>query len=282
MGSSKEIGLKLKATAEAAIQSIGFGYDIAQDLTLKYCKGSRLIAIDDDQVRDIVIPGGILIPNVSKQINCDKGERTRLSSDGLSFQKMSEQFNQEVSLSSKIPTGHFNAAFEFTGCWQKDAANTKTLALDGVFITIYSIALEKSKITLCDHIKEVVPSSWDPAALTRFIEKFGTHVIVGVKMGGKDIVYMKQHHSSPLQPDEVRKRLKHVADNRFSNASGHSTNPENIYEREMLEINEPPQEFMAASASSSYMDSEINQQLKSFPSFWSFNIQGSGHQYLVS
>lgn len=82
---------------------------------------------------------------------------------------MSEQFNQEVSLSSKIPTGHFNAAFEFTGCWQKDAANTKTLALDGVFITIYSIALEKSQITLCDHIKEAVPSSWDPAALVRWV-----------------------------------------------------------------------------------------------------------------
>lgn len=45
---------------------------------------------------------------------------------------------------------------------------------------------------------------------------------------------MKQQHSSPLQPDEVQKRLKHVADNRFSNASGRSTNPEKVYEREMV------------------------------------------------
>lgn len=80
---------------------------------------------------------------------------------------MSEQFNQEVSLSGKIPTGHFNAAFEFTGSWQKDAANTKALAFDGVFITIYSIALEKTQIALCDHIKQAVPSSWDPPALAR-------------------------------------------------------------------------------------------------------------------
>lgn len=54
----------------------------------------------------------------------------------------------------------------------------------------------------------------------RFIEKFGTHVIVGVKMGGKDSVYVKQQHSSPLQPDEVQKRLKDVADKRFSDAGG--------------------------------------------------------------
>ena len=80
---------------------------------------------------------------------------------------MSEQFNQELSLSGKIPTGHFNAAFEFSGCWQKDAANTKSLAFDGVIITLYSIALEKTQITLCDHVKQAVPSSWDPAALSR-------------------------------------------------------------------------------------------------------------------
>ncbi|KAK3035258.1 hypothetical protein RJ639_034695 [Escallonia herrerae] len=188
---SKDIALRLKAAAEAAIQSIGLGYDIAEDLRLKYCKGksaeSRLIAIDDDQIRDIVIPGGILIPNVSKSIKCDKGERIRFSSDVLSFQQMSEQFNQEVSLSGKIPTGHFNAAFEFSGCWQKDAASTKALAFDGVLITIYNIALEKSQIALLDHIKEAVPSSWNPAALARFIEKFGTHVIVGVKMGERTL-----------------------------------------------------------------------------------------------
>ena len=80
---------------------------------------------------------------------------------------MSEQFNQELSLSGKIPSGHFNAAFEFSRVWQKDAANTKALAFDGVNITLYSIALEKSQVMLCDHVKEAVPSSWEPAALAR-------------------------------------------------------------------------------------------------------------------
>lgn len=79
--------------AEIAIQSIGLGYDIAIDLRLKYCKGyhstnSRLIEIDEDQGRDIVLPGGILIPSVSKSIKCDKGERMRFSSDILSFQQV--------------------------------------------------------------------------------------------------------------------------------------------------------------------------------------------------
>lgn len=81
---------------------------------------------------------------------------------------MSEQFNQELSLSGKIPTGHFNAAFEFTGVWQRDAANTKSLAFDGVSITLYNIALERTQLLLSDHIKQAVPSSWDPAALARY------------------------------------------------------------------------------------------------------------------
>ncbi|CAI9753031.1 unnamed protein product [Fraxinus pennsylvanica] len=243
--SKKETALRLRAGAEEAVHCIGLGYDLTLDLRLKYCKkqiareGSSLIAIDDDQVRDIVIPGGILVQNVPKSINCDKGERMRFSSDVLSFQQMSEQFNQELSLSGKIPTGHFNAAFEFTGSWQKDAAFTKSIAFDGVSITLYSIALEKSQVALTDHVKRAVPSSWDPAALARFIETYGTHVIVGVKMGGKDVVYVKQQYSSLLLPADVQKRLKDVADKRFSNASGHSgMQPDKAYRREMHESNE--------------------------------------------
>lgn len=78
---------------------------------------------------------------------------------------MAEQFNQDISLSGKIPSGLFNAMFDFKGCWQKDAATTKTLAFDGWFITMYNIALSKSQLTLSEHVKREVPSSWDPAAL---------------------------------------------------------------------------------------------------------------------
>lgn len=81
---------------------------------------------------------------------------------------MSEQFNQELSLTGKIPCGLFNAMFEFSGCWQKDAAYTKTLAFDGMFITLYTVALEKSQMVLCDYVKKEVPSTWEPAALARY------------------------------------------------------------------------------------------------------------------
>ncbi|KAF5192753.1 Macpf domain-containing protein [Thalictrum thalictroides] len=237
--------------AKIAIQSIGLGFDIAEDLRLKYCKTNHhhhnhnsvvdndddphLILLDKDQSRDVVLPGGISVPNVSKSIKCDKGERMRFSSDVLSFQQMSEQFNQEISLSGKIPSGLFNAMFNFSGCWQKDAANTKTLAFDGWFITLYSIALAKSQVVLRDHVKQAVPSSWDPAALARFIEKFGTHIIVGVKIGGKDVIYIKQQHSSNLQSAEVQKRLKEMADKRFRDANGQfGMEPEEAYEKSKI------------------------------------------------
>lgn len=36
-------------------------------------------------------------------------------------------------------------------------------------------------------------------------------------MGGKDVVHLKQLHNSPLQPTEVQKLLKQLADERFPN-----------------------------------------------------------------
>ena len=78
--------------AKIAIESIGCGYDISLDLRLKYrkenSKNSRLIEFHDDRGREIVLPGGIVIPNVPKAIKCDKGERTRFRSDVLTFQQV--------------------------------------------------------------------------------------------------------------------------------------------------------------------------------------------------
>ncbi|XP_010243890.1 PREDICTED: MACPF domain-containing protein At4g24290 [Nelumbo nucifera] len=249
-------GTTPQKAAEVAIQSIGLGYDVSEDLRLKYCKrdssGSRLIEFDEDQVQEIVLPGGIKVPNVPKWIKCDKGERMRFRSDVLSFQQMAEQFNQEISLSGKIPSGVFNSMFDFSGCWQKDAVNTKTLAFDGWFISLYTIALAKSQIILRDHVKQAVPSSWDPAALAKFIGRFGTHVIVGVKMGGKDVIYLKQQHSSNLQPAEVQKRLKEMADKRFLDMNGqYEMNPEEAYEKEKFEIREQRLRFAETNISSS-------------------------------
>ncbi|KAM0036199.1 putative MACPF domain-containing protein CAD1/NSL1 [Helianthus debilis subsp. tardiflorus] len=262
------MALKLPAAeaANVAIQSIGCGYDISLDLRLKYRKGyddvsdgdndrngCRLIEIDEDEGRDIVLPGGLLIPNVSISIKCDKGERTRFSSDVLSFQQMSEQFNQEISLTGKIPSGLFNTMFEFSGSWQKDASSTKTLAFDGVFISLYTVALGKSQMVLCDHVKNAVPSSWEPGLLARFIEKFGTHIIVGVRMGGKDVIYMKQKHASSLQPADVQKRLKEMADKRFLDSDEqYVINSEHISPNDKYDMREQRLRFADIDSSSSY------------------------------
>lgn len=90
MSSSKSKKMEAqKAAVKAAIESVGLGYDLAEDLKLKYCKrSSRLIVIDDDQVRDVVVPAGIAVRNVPKSIKCDKGERLRFASDVLSFQQV--------------------------------------------------------------------------------------------------------------------------------------------------------------------------------------------------
>lgn len=83
----------------------------------------------------------------------------------LKYVQMSEHFNQELSLSGKIPSGMFNSMFSFKGSWQIDASTSKILAFDGWQIGLYTIELERSQITLSDKVKQEVPSTWDPAAL---------------------------------------------------------------------------------------------------------------------
>lgn len=78
---------------------------------------------------------------------------------------MSEQFNQEMCLSGKIPSGLFNEMFNFKSCWQKDATATKSLAFDGWFITLYNVELARFQITLSESVKQDVPSTWDPSSV---------------------------------------------------------------------------------------------------------------------
>lgn len=210
------------SVAQQAVDALGRGYDVNSDLWLRYCKrGERLIENDNSgPTLDLLLPGNIIIPNVSTSIKCDKGDRTRFTSDVLTFSEMSEQFNQNLSIAGKIPVGHFNAMFGFSGSWQKDASQVKTLAMDGVFINLYSVELPRAQLTLKEEVRAAVPSSWDPAALASFVEKYGTHVIVGVKIGGKDVICLKQHRSSSLSAVGVQKILETKAKERFSSVEG--------------------------------------------------------------
>lgn len=82
--------------------------------------------------------------------------------------QMSEFFNQKSSIPGKIPSGLFNAMFGFqSGSWARDAANTKSLALDGYFISLVSLHIHRSPLLLSEDVRNAVPSTWDPRALAK-------------------------------------------------------------------------------------------------------------------
>lgn len=55
-------------------------------------------------------------------------------------------------------------------------------------------------------------------------------------MGGKDVIYVKQQHSSTLQPADVQKRLKEMADKRFLDSSGQfNVLPEQVFRNEKVD-----------------------------------------------
>lgn len=84
------------------------------------------------------------------------------------FLQMSELLNQKSSIQGKIPSGYLNAIFELSGDWYHDAADTKYLAFDGYFISLYYLHLTASPLLLQDDVKKSVPSRWDPASLSRW------------------------------------------------------------------------------------------------------------------
>ncbi|KAI4343506.1 hypothetical protein L6164_010845 [Bauhinia variegata] len=207
--------LRLQA-ARRAVDSIGLGFDITRDISFSNCKwASRLILINEQQCRRLEIPGGVSIPDAPNSVRCIRGESLRIHSDVLPLQLMLEHFNREMCLDCKTASGRFCASFGLSDRCVKDFATIKSLAYDGWFMKRYTIELERYHGELNDLVKEAVPSSWDPEALARFIERFGTHVVVGVSMGGKDVLYMRQDHPSNLQPTDLQKLLKDIADKRI-------------------------------------------------------------------
>ena len=52
--------------------------------------------------------------------------------------------------------------------------------------------------------------------MSSFIEKYGTHIIVGLGLGGQDVVYVKQDNSSPLSPSEIKEHLDKLGDQLFT------------------------------------------------------------------
>ncbi|QCE13076.1 hypothetical protein DEO72_LG11g69 [Vigna unguiculata] len=198
------------------IEYLGKGIDFTSDFRLKFAKGkgsARLVVVDEDNKRDITVPGtAATIPNVSQDIRCDKGDRLRFKSDVLQFNQMSELLNQKSAIQGKIPSGYFNALFDLSGDWYHDAHNIKYLAFDGYFISLFYLHLTVSHLILQEEVKKSVPAQWDPASLTRFIQTYGTHIITGMAVGGQDVICVKQKHSSKVSPGDLRRHLENLGD----------------------------------------------------------------------
>ncbi|KAL0409032.1 UNVERIFIED_CONTAM: MACPF domain-containing protein [Sesamum radiatum] len=203
---------------QRAIASLGKGFDLSSDFRLKYCKGdARLIHLNDTDTRELSVPGFGSFNDVSIDIKCDKGDRIRYQSDILDFNQMSEFFNQKCSVPGKIPSGMFNSIFGFqSGSWAADAADVKCLGLDGYFIVLFSVHVDRYPLVLADEVRNAVPSTWDPRALARFIEKYGTHIIVGLGIGGQDVVVVKQDKSSNMEASQLKNHLQNLGDQLFN------------------------------------------------------------------
>ncbi|XP_027336512.1 MACPF domain-containing protein At1g14780-like [Abrus precatorius] len=205
------------------IECLGKGFDLTSDFRLKFAKGCRrLVVVDQENKRDITVPGGAIIPNVSEDIRCDKGDRLRFKSDVLQFNQMSELLNQKSAIQGKIPSGYFNALFDLSGDWLRDAHDIKHLAFDGYFISLYYLHLTPSHLILQEEVKKSVPAQWDPASLSRFIQTYGTHIIIGMAVGGQDVICVKQRHSSKIPPGDLRRHLENLGDFLFSDLRSHS------------------------------------------------------------
>ncbi|CAN1346586.1 MACPF domain-containing protein At1g14780 [Linum perenne] len=207
-----------------AIDALGKGFDLSSDFRLKFAKSAagRLVLLDDRNKRDIIIPsggggaGGVTVPGVSEDVHVDKGDRIRFKSDVLEFNQMSELLNQRSSIQGKVPSGYCNALFDLSGDWLFDATDTKYLAFDGYFISLYNLHLTASPLVLHDKVKNSVPPRWDPALLSRFIRTYGTHIIIGMAIGGQDVICVRQKQSSTVSPANLRKNLEDLGDFLFS------------------------------------------------------------------
>ncbi|XP_052173438.1 MACPF domain-containing protein CAD1-like [Diospyros lotus] len=207
-------------TAINSVQALGRGFDVNFDTRLLYCKGvggSRVVEIDHEYTRDLCLYDNLVVPNVSRDIKNSPEPGGRDSSGVCSYSEMVEFFNKKAGLSGDVPLGSFNAAFSYTGSKYIDAAATKTLSMDGFYIPLAKVQLIKSPLVLQENVKRAVPTSWDPPSLASFIENFGTHVIASITVGGKDMIYVKQHQTSPLSTIEIKNYVQDIGNHRFSN-----------------------------------------------------------------
>jgi hypothetical protein len=72
-------------TAINSVQALGRGFDVNFDTRLLYCKGvagSRVVEVDEEHTRDLLLYESIVVPNVPRDIKSCQ-EATRRQSSGV-------------------------------------------------------------------------------------------------------------------------------------------------------------------------------------------------------
>lgn len=79
----------MSESVEGALRCLGKGFDVACDFRAKYCKGKeRVVVINEEERRELAVPGFGSVSDVSVDIKCDKGDRMRYQSDVLEFNRV--------------------------------------------------------------------------------------------------------------------------------------------------------------------------------------------------
>ncbi|KAJ0028654.1 hypothetical protein Pint_35759 [Pistacia integerrima] len=77
-------------TAINSVRALGRGFDVNYDTRLLYCKGvsgSRVVQVDGDNTRDLVLYDNVVVSNVSWDIKNSQDSFGRQSSGVCSFQE---------------------------------------------------------------------------------------------------------------------------------------------------------------------------------------------------
>jgi hypothetical protein len=80
------------AAAEKAVRCLGRGFDMTCDMRLKYCKhaGGCLVDRGGVETAPLAVPGVGTIGGVPVDVKCGKGDRVRIKSGVLEFNKVSD------------------------------------------------------------------------------------------------------------------------------------------------------------------------------------------------
>lgn len=77
---------------DEVVRALGAGFDLTSDFRLRFAKAAarRLVELDDDDRRDVPLPGGggAALRGVPRDVVVDKGDRIRFRSDVLEFNQV--------------------------------------------------------------------------------------------------------------------------------------------------------------------------------------------------